>query len=110
VRRTKSLFPIELSYDTGLGHIYRFQPNGRYTVKFEANEARGFGGGSDSGSYIFKPAKDGGTILFKDGGKIRFRLPKIPTPGKTVQASGMVYDPSGTPRFAGEMTIEIKKL
>jgi hypothetical protein len=106
----ESLFPIELSYDTGIEHIYRFQPKGRYTVKFEANEARGFAGGSDSGFYIFKPAKDGGTIVLQDGSKIVFRLPKIPTAGKSVQASGMVYDPSNKARFTKDITITIKKL
>lgn len=108
----QSIFPIQISLDAkGVFRIYRFQPDGSYTATFEANEARGFPGGTDSGTYVFKSSKTGGTIILKDGAKLRFKLSEAPSNGKSVQTTGMLYDPKGTPaEFGADMSIEIKKL
>jgi len=108
---TDTIFPLELSYDTGISHIYRFQPSGHYTLILEPNEARGYEGGSSSGTYTFKPnSKGGGTISLKEGGQIKFSLAGKLLPGKSIEATGMVYAKNGSPRYPEDMSILIQKL
>lgn len=106
----ETLFPMEIAYDTGIEHVYRSEKNGKYSVKFLPNEAQGFKGGVDSGTYKFKPEKGGGTIILENGAKIQFRLPKAPEKGQTVTATGSVKDPSGNSRYPSDFPISIKKL
>jgi hypothetical protein len=106
-----AIFPIELSYDTGISHVYRFQPSGHYTLILEPNEAHGYEGGSGSGTYTFKPNSKGeGTISLKEGGQIKFSLAEKLLPGKSIEATGMVYDQNGSPRYPEDMPILIQKL
>ena len=108
---TDAIFPIVVSYDTGISHVYRFQPSGHYTLILEPNEAHGYEGGSGSGTFTFKPnSKGGGTIRLKKGDQITFRLSEKLLPGKSIEATGMVYDQNGSPRYPEDMPILIRKL
>ena len=106
-----TLFPIQMSYDTGIDHTFVFRKDGSYTLETAPNEARGYAGGRDEGTYSFESTKHAVTISLDDGRKIRFLLTKAPDAGDTLEVTGMVYGKSGQPRFPDEkMPILIKKL
>lgn len=106
-----SLFPLELAYDSGIEHTFTFKKDGNYVLVTAPNEARGYEGGVVKGTYTFEASADRGTILFEDGGKIKFAIPKALPKGETIEVIGMVYDNKGTPRFPDEeMPVFLKKL
>lgn len=106
----ESIFPIKLSYDTGISHIYSFEENGRYSLVFEANEARGFEGGTSRGSFTFEAdSNGGGTLLLQNGSKITFRMNKKLASGESIETEGMVYDESGSARYLEAMPILIER-
>jgi hypothetical protein len=107
----QTIFPIELSYDTGIEHKYTFKDDGEYILKTSPNEARGYPGGSESGAYSFSSAKGKLIIVLNDGAQIRFKLPNKLNKGESIEVIGMVYSTDGTPRFPDEeMPILLKKI